>query len=71
MKIIRQIWFLIILLTLSNIAFGQTSAARLKVDGLKQEVTVRRDFRGIPYIEAKNDNDLYFYINEYILFSSY
>ena len=28
--------------------------------GLKNEVSVRRDDRGIPYIEAKNDADLYF-----------
>ena len=28
--------------------------------GLKSEVTVRRDARSIPYIEAKTDDDLYF-----------
>lgn len=28
--------------------------------GLKDRVTVRRDERGIPYIEATNDDDLYF-----------
>ncbi len=32
----------------------------LKVKGLKEEVIVRRDGRSIPYIEAKNDADLYF-----------
>ena len=32
----------------------------MSVEGLKEEVTVRRDSRGIPYIEAKNDADLYF-----------
>lgn len=30
------------------------------VDGLKEKVTVRRDERGIPYIEATNPADLYF-----------
>ncbi len=30
------------------------------VPGLRDKVTVRRDERGIPYIEAKNDEDLYF-----------
>ncbi|MEO6656100.1 MAG: penicillin acylase family protein [Pyrinomonadaceae bacterium] len=30
------------------------------VPGLKDQVNVRRDDRGIPYIEAKNDPDLYF-----------
>jgi penicillin G amidase len=36
------------------------SAAPLKVAGLRERVTVRRDERGIPYIEAANDHDLYF-----------
>ena len=39
----------------------QTAAPKtLKVAGLRDTVTVRRDERGIPYIEAKNDDDLYF-----------
>src|SRR3954467_3962779 len=41
-------------------ASAQPSSTVLTVSGLKQEVTVRRDNRGIPYIEAKNDEDLYF-----------
>jgi penicillin amidase len=32
----------------------------LKISGLKDKVTVRRDERGIPYIEARNEADLYF-----------
>jgi len=32
----------------------------LAVSGLKENVVVRRDERSIPYIEAKNDSDLYF-----------
>jgi penicillin amidase len=32
----------------------------LRVAGLREKVTVRRDERGIPYIEATNDEDLYF-----------
>lgn len=32
----------------------------LEVNGLKDQVLVRRDSRSIPYIEAKNDADLYF-----------
>src|SRR5438046_4972187 len=32
----------------------------LAIAGLRERVTVRRDERGIPYIEAKNDEDLYF-----------
>lgn len=32
----------------------------LQLPGLRERVTVRRDERGIPYIDAKNDEDLYF-----------
>ncbi len=32
----------------------------VQVVGLREKVTIRRDERGIPYIEAKNDEDLYF-----------
>ncbi len=32
----------------------------IAIKGLKGQVTIRRDERGIPYIEAKNDEDLYF-----------
>ncbi|MBL8151394.1 MAG: penicillin acylase family protein, partial [Blastocatellia bacterium] len=32
----------------------------LKLTGLKDAVTVYRDERGIPYIEASNEHDLYF-----------
>ncbi len=47
-------------LMLSSIAFGQVTASNLAVSGLKQQVTVRRDARSVPYIEAKNEADLYF-----------
>ena len=39
---------------------AQQPTAPLVLTGTKGEVTVRRDHRAIPYIEAKNDNDLYF-----------
>src|SRR5947207_3189622 len=39
-------------------AYGQTT--KVVIRDLKGEVTVRRDARGIPYIEAKADSDLYF-----------
>src|SRR6185295_18058267 len=38
----------------------QSSTKTLTLAGLRDGVTVRRDERGIPYIEAKNDEDLYF-----------
>src|SRR5678815_5285217 len=41
---------------------GQTSAqqAAVQVQGIKDRITIRRDDRGIPYIEAQNDEDLFF-----------
>ncbi len=44
---------------LLSAALGQGPAAQA-LDGLSDKVTVRRDARGIPYIEASNDADLYF-----------
>ena len=32
----------------------------LQIKGIKDKITIRRDERGIPYIEAQNDEDLYF-----------
>lgn len=61
----KSILFLALLLTL---VFNLSCLAQepnvptteLKVAGLKEKVTVRRDARGIPYIEARSDADLYF-----------
>lgn len=36
------------------------TAGSIQLPGLRQRVTIRRDERGIPYIEAQNDEDLYF-----------
>lgn len=38
----------------------QASPKLLTMAGLRDRVTIRRDERGVPYIEAKNDDDLYF-----------
>src|SRR5256884_3140791 len=35
-------------------------SSSIQITGLRDRVTVRRDERGIPYIDAKNDEDLYF-----------
>ncbi|MDT5293592.1 MAG: penicillin amidase, partial [Acidobacteriota bacterium] len=35
-------------------------AGVVRLQGLKKSVTVRRDERGIPYVEAANEEDLYF-----------
>jgi penicillin G amidase len=39
---------------------GSSQSTSIAIPGLRDRVTVRRDERGIPYIEAKNDEDLYF-----------
>ncbi|HEU5131166.1 MAG TPA: penicillin acylase family protein, partial [Pyrinomonadaceae bacterium] len=32
----------------------------VQIQGIKDRITIRRDERGIPYVEAQNDEDLYF-----------
>ncbi|HKR00114.1 MAG TPA: penicillin acylase family protein [Pyrinomonadaceae bacterium] len=39
---------------------AQTNPQTLGLAGLRARVTIRRDERGIPYIEAANESDLYF-----------
>jgi penicillin G amidase len=39
---------------------GKPTQATVQLQGLRAPVAVRRDERGIPYIEATNDEDLYF-----------
>jgi penicillin G amidase len=41
-------------------AVAQQANKTITIAGLQNRVTVRRDERGIPYIEASNDDDLYF-----------
>jgi penicillin amidase len=66
----RSSFCLVLLLSLTSPAL-QTAAAQqaptqseasstLQLKGLKDRVVIRRDERGIPYIDAKNDEDLYF-----------
>jgi len=45
-----------------TVVSGQESARSnsIQIVGLQDRVTIRRDERGIPYIEAANDDDLYF-----------
>jgi penicillin amidase len=41
--------------------YGQQAASTtIQIAGLRDRVIVRRDERGVPYIEARNDDDLYF-----------
>src|SRR5689334_17089025 len=66
----RRLTLFLALAYLTSIFFAQVQRARqtssppaaqnLKLPGLRDRVTVRRDERGIPYLEANNDEDLYF-----------
>jgi penicillin G amidase len=41
---------------------GRTSPQQnaVEIKGIKNRITIRRDERGIPYVEAQNDEDLFF-----------
>ena len=54
----RRYLLLLLLCLFSATAFGQQQSIQLK--GIKDKITIYRDERGIPYIEAQNDEDLYF-----------
>jgi penicillin amidase len=54
----RHYILLLLLCLFSATALGQQQAIAIK--GIKDKVTIYRDERGIPYIEAQNDEDLYF-----------
>jgi len=59
-NILNRIWLAAFVLFVSTACLAQTPTQTLSVSGLKETVTVRRDERGIPYIEAKTDADLFF-----------
>ena len=52
--------FLTLIFLLAPSAAQDESPQSVQVKGLKERVTITRDERGIPYIDAKNDEDLYF-----------
>ena len=54
----RRYLLLLLLCLFSATALGQQQAVQIK--GIKDKITIYRDERGIPYIEAQNDEDLYF-----------
>src|SRR4051812_43893835 len=51
---------LLIVRTTADTVQEATNAKTVTLAGIKDTVTIRRDERGIPYVEAKNDEDLYF-----------
>lgn len=57
---LKPFCLIVFILLFSSGFFAQPSTKNLSVEGLSKPVTVRRDARSIPYIEASNDSDLYF-----------
>jgi penicillin amidase len=52
--------FLIILFICASVSLPLQEPERTQIKGITGTVTIRRDERGIPYVEAQNDEDLYF-----------
>jgi penicillin amidase len=50
----------LLLLTSLHFAFAQSPSTEVPVAGVNDKVTVRRDSRWIPYVDSKNDADVYF-----------
>ncbi|HEX8370325.1 MAG TPA: penicillin acylase family protein [Pyrinomonadaceae bacterium] len=57
---LNRILMMVFCLFAASVCPAQTAPQALTAAGLKESVTVRRDERGIPYIEATGDADLYF-----------
>jgi penicillin amidase len=51
---------LIILFICFSISAQVPEPQTVQIKGIKERITIRRDERGIPYVEANNDDDLYF-----------
>src|SRR5215211_6331507 len=54
----RSLVILLVCVCLLGGVPAQSQSVQIK--GIKDRITIRRDDRGIPYIEAQNDEDLYF-----------
>jgi penicillin amidase len=60
-RILITLFALVCLLNTAAQTAPQTEQPQsVKIKGLRDTVTITRDERGIPYIDAKNDEDLYF-----------
>src|ERR1044071_8854036 len=60
--IMRRVFacFVMLIFLLAPSAAQNESPQSILIKGLKDRVTITRDERGIPYIDAKNDDDLFF-----------
>ena len=62
MKCYFRVCLTVVIVGYSILSLPSFSSAQqsIQLKGLHDRVTITRDERGIPYIEAKNDEDLYF-----------
>ena len=51
---------LVCLVTVPNSSRTAPQQNAIQLQGIKDRITIRRDERGIPYVEAQNDEDLFF-----------
>ena len=51
---------ILIILFICAAFIPQSEPQTIQINGIKEKITIRRDERGIPYIEAQNDEDLFF-----------
>ncbi|HSE18906.1 MAG TPA: penicillin acylase family protein [Pyrinomonadaceae bacterium] len=58
MRRVAVLFLILSCLPITTHTSAQQSAVQLQ--GIKDRITIRRDERGIPYVEAQNDEDLYF-----------
>jgi penicillin amidase len=56
----KKIFFSFLAVFAVAICFPQEQVQEVTIESLKEKVTIRRDNRWIPYIEASNEDDLYF-----------
>jgi len=56
----RLIVLFVVLLCLAAVPPISAQQSAVQLQGIKDRVTIRRDERGIPYVEAQNDEDLFF-----------
>src|SRR6476619_22539 len=50
----------VVLVCLMGVSVTSAQQNAIQIQGIKDRITIRRDERGIPYVEAQNDEDLYF-----------
>src|SRR6185503_14960301 len=59
-RLVFLFFILVCLLTVPHSGRTAPQQTAIQIQGLKDRITIRRDERGIPYVEAQNDDDLYF-----------